>query len=185
METVVDLAAERNPSDITTAAIAKRMGVTEGALFRHFRSKDAILEATMSWVAEQLLARVDAAAQEAPSTVAALEAIFHAHVDFVARHPGVPRMLFGQLQRPEASLAKRAVRALLRRYGERLRQLLETGRDRGELDARLDVDAAVAMFIGMVQGLVIRALLAGKPARVRQAAPGAFALFRRAIGAAP
>ena len=44
VEAVVDLAAEQNPSDITTTAIAQRMGLTQGALFRHFQSKDAILE---------------------------------------------------------------------------------------------------------------------------------------------
>ncbi len=44
VEAVVDLAAEQNPSDITTTAIAQRMGLAQGALFRHFPSKDAILE---------------------------------------------------------------------------------------------------------------------------------------------
>lgn len=40
VDTVVALAAEENPSEITTAAIAARMKVTQGALFRHFPSKD-------------------------------------------------------------------------------------------------------------------------------------------------
>ncbi len=51
VETVVELAAEQNPNDITTAAIAKRMGLTQGALFRHFPSKNAIMSAVMEWVA--------------------------------------------------------------------------------------------------------------------------------------
>ncbi len=41
VETVIQLAAETNPSDITTKAIAERMGLTQGAIFRHFPSKDA------------------------------------------------------------------------------------------------------------------------------------------------
>ncbi len=39
VETVVDLAAEQNPADITTGAIAKRMGVSQGALFGTFRRR--------------------------------------------------------------------------------------------------------------------------------------------------
>ena len=66
------MAAEQNPNDITTAAIAKRMGLTQGALFRHFPSKDAILQAVMAWVAERLLARVDEAAQGVASSLAVL-----------------------------------------------------------------------------------------------------------------
>ena len=56
------LAAEQNPSEITTAAIAKHMNLTQGALFRHFPTKDAIWQAVMEWVAERLLARIDQAA---------------------------------------------------------------------------------------------------------------------------
>src|SRR3546814_11641968 len=84
VEAVIDLAAEQNPSDITTAAIAERMGLTQGALFRHFPTKDAILQAVLSWVAERLLARVDRAVDGAPSSLAALEEVFMTHVDFVA-----------------------------------------------------------------------------------------------------
>ena len=50
VQAVVDLAAEQNPAEITTTAIADRMGLTQGALFRHFPTKESILEAMMSWV---------------------------------------------------------------------------------------------------------------------------------------
>ena len=53
VDAVVSLAAEQNPSDITTAAIALRMGLTQGAIFRHFPTKEAILQAVMSWVTEK------------------------------------------------------------------------------------------------------------------------------------
>ncbi|ENO84876.1 TetR family transcriptional regulator, partial [Thauera phenylacetica B4P] len=131
VEAVIELAAERDPGEITTAAIASHMKLTQGALFRHFPSKDAIWEAVMEWVAERLLARVDRAAALAASPVAALQAIFLAHADFVAEHPGVPRMLFGELQRAEATPAKRLARTLLERYGERIRARLEAGKAAG------------------------------------------------------
>ena len=182
VEAVVDLAAEQNPSDITTAAIARRMGLTQGALFRHFPSKDAILEAVMSWVAERLLARLDEAAEGATSPVAALEAVFMTHIEFVSEHPGVPRMLFGELQRPGETLPKRMAQTLIRHYGERLRRLLEAGKARSELHADLDPDAAATLFIGTIQGLVMQSLLAGDVARMRADAPGVFAIYRRGIG---
>jgi len=185
VEAVVELAAEQNPADITTTAIAERMGLTQGALFRHFPSKDAILEATMSWVSDRLLARVDKAAESAGSPVAALQAIFMTHIDFVSRHPGVPRMLFGELQRAGETRPKRMAQTLIQRYGERLRDLLEAGKTCGELDAGLDTDAAAVLFIGTIQGLVMQSLLAGKVGQIRRDAPGVFAIYRRGISAAP
>ncbi len=184
VETVIDLAAEQNPSDITTAAIAERMGLTHGALFRHFPTKDAILQAVLSWVAERLLARVDRAADGASSSLAALEAVFMAHVDFVAEHPGVPRMLFGELQRANDTLPRKMVQTLIARYGERLRRLIEAGKQSGELEPGLDVEAAVLLFIGTIQGLVIQAMVAGDVARIRRDARVVFSIYRRGISGA-
>jgi AcrR family transcriptional regulator len=184
VQAVVDLAAEKNPAEITTTAIAERMGLTQGALFRHFPTKDAILEAAISWVGERLLASVDKAAAGAASPSAALEAMFMIHIDFVARHPGVPRMLFGELQRSDETLAKRIVQTSIRQYEERLHRLMEAGKAQGELDAELNVDAAAVLFIGTIQGLVMQSLLAGKVSRIRRDAPAAYAIYRRGIGAA-
>ena len=181
VEAVVELAAEQNPSDITTTAIAQRMGLTQGALFRHFPTKDAILESVMDWVAERLLARVDKAAASAASPMAALEAVFMAHIDFFAEHPGVPRMLFGELQRPGDTLPKKMVQALIRRYGERLQHLLEAGKTQGELHAQLDIEAASVSFIGSIQGLVMQALVTGDVGRMLDDAPRVFAIYRRGI----
>lgn len=181
VEAVINLAAEQNPSEITTTAIAQRMGLTQGALFRHFPTKEAILQAVMSWVTERLLARVDKAAERATSPVTALEAVFMAHIDFVSEHPGVPRMLFGELQRSEETLTKQMVQTLTRHYSERLRQLLEAGKTQGELRSGLDVDAAVLLFIGTIQGLVMQSLLAGDVARIRRDAPAVFAIYLRGI----
>ena len=183
VEAVVELAGSQNPSDITTSAIAKHMNLTQGALFRHFPTKDAIWQAVMEWVAERLLARIDRAAQGAESPLAAMQAMFMAHVEFVAEHPGVPRMMFGELQRAESTPAKRMVQTLIQRYGERLHRLIENGKACGELSATLDSEAAVTLFIGTIQGLVMQSLLAGDVARIRREAPRVFAIYRRGIGA--
>ncbi|MCK0508276.1 TetR/AcrR family transcriptional regulator [Aromatoleum anaerobium] len=184
VEAVVELAGSQNPSDITTSAIAKHMNLTQGALFRHFPTKDAIWQAVMEWVAERLLARIDRAAQGTESPLAAMQAMFMAHVEFVAEHPGVPRMMFGELQRAESTPAKRMVQTLIQRYGERLHRLIENGKACGELSATLDSEAAVTLFIGTIQGLVMQSLLAGDVARIRREAPRVFAIYRRGIGAA-
>ena len=184
VETVVDLAAEQNPADTTTDAIAKRMGVTQGALFRHFSSKDAILQAVMEWVSERLLARIDKATSIAASPLEAIEAAFMAHIHFIAEHPGVPRMLFEELQRTEQTLAKRMARTLLQVYGDRLGRLFMDGKRRGQLPASLDEKAAATLFVGMIQGLAMQSHIEGDVKRIRESAPGVFALYRRSIEAA-
>jgi AcrR family transcriptional regulator len=181
VDAVVELAAEQNPSEITTTAIARHMGVTQGALFKHFPTKDAILQAVMEFVTNRLLSRVDKAASEAPSPLAAIEAIFMTHVEFVVENPGVPRMMFGELQHAKLTAPKRMARTLIRRYGERLHGLLEDGKAAGELAASLDTGAAATLFIGTIQGLVMQSLLAGDVELVRKDAPRVFAIYLRGI----
>src|SRR3546814_12025233 len=75
VEAVIDLAAEQNPRDITTAASAERMGLTQGALSRHLPTKAAMLQPVLPCVADRLLARVPPAVEGAPSALAPLEAV--------------------------------------------------------------------------------------------------------------
>lgn len=181
IRSVIELASARNPSDITTAAIADHMHLTQGALFRHFPSKDAIWGAVMEWVADGLIQRLDTAVEGAATPLAALEAMFLTHIAFVADHPGVPRMMFGELQRADPSPAKRAAQTIIQRYGERLRRLLEAGRTAGDIAADLDIDAAATLFIGTVQGLVMQSLLADDVERIRREAPRVFAIYLNGI----
>ena len=181
VETVLALAAEQNPSEITTAAISARMHLTQGALFRHFPSKEALWTAVMEWVAERLMQRIERAVAEAPGPLAALRSMFLAHAGFVVEHPGVPRMMFGELQRAEASAPKRMAQTLIRRYGERVRALLAAGQAAGEVAADIDLEAATTLFIGTIQGLVMQSLLAGEPERISREAPAVLALYLRGI----
>lgn len=181
VETVVNLASEQNPDEITTTAIAERMGLSQGALFRHFPNKDAILKGVMEWVAEKLMARVDKAVAEAGSPIEALEAVFTTHIDFVARHPGAPRMLFGELQRAKMTPAKQMARTLIAGYGKRIGSIIELGKTQGDLASNLDSGAAATMFIGIIQGLVMQSLLLGDMSRIRQDAPLVFAIYLRGV----
>ena len=181
VEAVVELAAQQNPGDITTSAIAKHMNVTQGALFRHFSNKEAIWQAVMEWVAERLLARVDKAAKAAITPLAALEAVFMTHIEFVAAHPGVPRMLFGELQHARDTTPKRMARTLIQKYAERLTVLIERGKAEGEIDPAVDTLAVSLLFIGTIQGLVMQSLLVGDTASMKNKVPEIFAIYRRGI----
>ena len=181
VQAVITLAATNNPSAITTAAIAKHMQLTQGSIFRHFPNKDAIWLAVMEWVAGELLQRVDNSAKGIESPLAAMEAMFMSHVKFVSAYPGVPRILFGELQRAESTAAKNRVQALIKSYSARLYTHIENGKRHGELGSSLDSAAAALLFLGMLQGLIMQSLLSGDPEHIRKSAPGAFVIYKRGI----
>lgn len=179
------LARDISPALITTSDIAGAVGVTQGAVFKHFPSKDAIWLAAMKWVREQLLASLEEAAQAEPTALQGLAAMFRAHVAFVVTHPGVPRVIFHELQQPADSPAKQEVRALLQAYRKSLLRLLATGVREGQVPAGLDQEAAATLFVGIVQGLVMQSMMTGKPAAMKAQADPLFAIYLRGICEAP
>jgi len=181
VEAVIALAGSQNPSDITTAAIAKHMNLTQGALFRHFPSKDAIWQSAMAWVAERLLARIDNAAEGLTSPLAAMQAMFMGHIEFVAEHPGVPRMMFGQLQTTESTAAKRMAQTLLHGYADRLCARIDQGKAGGEISPDVETRAAATLFIGTIQGLVMQSMLANELEHLRDRAPAVYAIYQRGL----
>ena len=184
IRTVIELAGSHNPSEISTSAIARRMHLSQGALFRHFASKEALWQATMEWVRDQLLARIDQAAHTGSSPLEGLEAMFMSHIEFIIEHPGVPRILFGELQRAEPTPAKQVAQTIVERYTRLVCARIEAGKATGAIAAEVDTGSAALLFLGAVQGVVIRSLLSGDLQRLRSQAPGVFTLFRRALRSA-
>ena len=182
VETVIGLAAATNPADITTAQIAAQMDVTQGALFRHFADKQAIWTAVMDWTATTLLARFDAVTGVTP--IERLRAMFATHIDFVVTHPGVPRILFGELQRDGDALGKMSVRALMAAYRERVTNLLTEAKAQSLIAETVDIPAAATKFLGMVQGLAMQAMAASDFTTMPAVSGRLFDLFCDGLGVA-
>ena len=175
------LAHERSPALITTADLAAAVGLSQGALFKHFNSKDAVWLAAIGWVSEHLLAQLSSAAQQATGPLDALQRVFDAHVVFYMRHPGVPRVVFQELQRPSDSAIKQRVREMLQSYRLLLLNLLQAAKESGEMSPEVDATAAATLFVGLVQGLVMQSMLSGEVTQMAASGPGVFKLFLRAI----
>ncbi len=130
----------------------------------------------------EAVVQVDVAIQSTASPSAALRGGLHdpcRSLSWIT--PGVPRIIFQELQRTTSKGPRKLVQ-MLRRYGERLLRLLHEGKRRGELIASLDVEAAAALFVGSIQGLVMQSLLAGDAASINRHAPAVLAIYMQGIG---
>lgn len=163
VQAVLALAARRDPGAITTVAIAEEIGVTHGALFRHFDDKEAIWTAVFDWVSEALGEVVRRAFVDGRDPLDTLQRVFFAHVAFVEANPGVPRVLFHELQRTGDTPARARLGELVLDYRRRLAGVFDAAKRTRQVDGALDADAAAAHFIGTVQGIVLQASLFARP----------------------
>ena len=186
VEAALLLAAQHSPADITTADLARAVGISQGAVFKHFASKEAIWLAVLDWVAETLMTRLHTAATGADrAALPALRAVFLAHVDFVMSYPGVPRLIFQELQSPGDTALKSRVRALMQRYRQLLLTVLQQAKAQQALRPGINLQAAAVLFIGSVQGLVMQAMLADDATVIAAHAPGVFAILQHGLQCPP
>ena len=183
---LIELAGSVSPDAISTASIAERMGLSHGALFRHFPSRDDLWTETVRWATEALWQRFDAVDPgDLKRPLERVEAILLAHVDFVQHHPGLLRMLFAELQRPETSAARETGKAFMARYRQRLSQLLRGAQERRLLDPLLDAPELAGQVLAVYQGLMLQGLINGSladlPCRTREA----LAVLIRGLGPPP
>jgi AcrR family transcriptional regulator len=80
----------------TVERVAKRVGVTAPAIYRHFESRDALLRAVIFAVFERFVARMDAAVLAAPDPEGVLLALGREYVRFAMENPGWFRLQFSR-----------------------------------------------------------------------------------------
>ena len=101
-----------------------------------------------------------------------------AHIESHGQHAGVPRIIFGELQRAEDTPAKRAVREFMGQYVGKLQAFIEQGKAGGEIGPDVNAKAAATLFVGMIQGLVVQSLVSGSKGIPQAKAHEIFALYR-------
>ena len=185
VDAALQLAAQRSPADITTGDLARAVGITQGAVFRHFASKEAIWLAVLDWTADTLIAQLQHAAAgtggHTPDPLASLQAVFNAHVDFVMAHPGVPRVIFQELQHAQDTPLKARVRGLMQQYRTLVMDLLQRAQALHLVAPGTDLPAAAVLFLGSVQGLVLQSLFSGQVQTMGTQASGVFSIYLRGI----
>ena len=182
---LLELACVQRPSDITTSAVAAHIGLTQGALFKHFPTKDSMWEAVMAWVHQSLIESLEPLAGQVASPLEALRAVFRAHVAFVQAHPGAPRVMFHELEQPADTPAKQQVRALMQRYHQLLGRLFQAAVQQGQLPSGLDAEAAAILFVGMIQGLVMQSMMRASMEGLTGRADRVFAIYLQGLGGQP
>jgi len=179
----IDLAAKSGVESVTTQDMADAMGLTQGAIFRHFPTKDDIWLAAINWVRRNLMRVVGAAAARSENPLEALEAMFHAHVSFIARHPAIPRMVFSDhLLRRDARL-KQVIQEIITGYESKIAGLLAQAKEAGLARPDLDESSAATLFIGMIQGLVLQSNIFGGQRSLPEAAKKVFPIYLNGIRA--
>lgn len=177
----VELAAERGVDSVTTQDMADAMQLTQGAIFRHFATKDDIWVAVMQWIRDRLMKVLDKAVSDATDPLDAIERMFFAHIAFIGRHPAIPRLLFSELLHKKSNKLRQLIQEIISGYEAKIAGLLESAKLQSLAEAGLDSKSATVLYIGMIQGLVMQASIFGGKRTLQQEAEKAFPIFLHGV----
>lgn len=150
------LADELGPDRLTTLAVARAVGLTQPAIFRHFPTKQDLWLAVADHIATVLTEAWEGvlAARGAPQDC--LTALIQVQLRQIASNPAIPAILHSRELHTENAALRAQFLGLMTRFQAILVETLTEGRKTGAFrDDLAPADAAI-LLISLVQGLAIR-----------------------------
>jgi AcrR family transcriptional regulator len=153
------LIGESGMTSLTTAAIAREVGMSEANIYRHFQNKEEILSETIKRIGEGLMRNVDIAMNSASTPIGRLRRAFQLHLQYVDQNRGIPRLLFSDDIHSNKTNLKPKLLEIISGYVLLLENLIKEGKKDGSLKQYIEPKSTALMFIGMVQISIIRWIL--------------------------
>ena len=154
LETLARMLAERSGERITTAELAKAVGVSEAALYRHFPSKARMLEGLLDFIEESIFSRINRILAEDAGAEARLRNILFLILGFADKNPGMARILYGDVLTGEAERLRKRVAQIFDRIETQLKQILrETTLNQAQ---RAAIPETAGLLLAFLEGRIAR-----------------------------
>jgi TetR/AcrR family transcriptional regulator len=139
---------------ITTAALAREVGVSEAALYRHFPSKSKMFEGLIEFIEETLFSRINLITSKDAPALESIEKILYLLLTFCERNPGITRILTGDALAGETDRLRQRVAQLFERLETQIRQILREAEIKEGLRPNLPLNAAANLLMSNAEGRI-------------------------------
>ena len=157
--TALALVARQGLRALNVAALAKRVGVVPSAIYRHYSSKEAVLDAVLKVIAQRLFENVQVVRQEFANPLDRLDQLLQRHIEMVLSNQGIPRVVFSEEIFSGQPARRRHVYQMIQGYLERVAEIIREGQSQGCVSPDLSAETVAMMFLGVVQSASILRLM--------------------------
>lgn len=139
---------------ITTAGLAREVGVSEAALYRHFPSKAKMFEGLIGFIEETLFSRVKMITQSDGNSLKQCEQILTLLLAFVERNPGMARIMTGEALSGESDRLRQQVSQLFNRLELQLKQILREAELKEGLRTQASPTVSANLLLACAEGRI-------------------------------
>ncbi len=139
---------------VTVKRIAKEVGISETAIYRHFKSKKDILSLLADGIEESLVGDITRASREGSTPLEILDSVLRSHLSSIEQRRGISFHVIAEIISLGDKKLNGKVSHAIDRYTGCLKNLLAEGVKSGEVRADIDLEAAATVLFGIIQGMV-------------------------------
>ena len=141
---------------ITTAALAREVGVSEAALYRHFPSKARMFEGLIKFIEDTLFARISRIVSEEDSAAIRCQNILLLLLTFCDKNPGMTRLLTGDALAGETERLRERIAQFFNRLEAQLKQVLREAQIRENLKTTISPTILANLLLASCEGRLVQ-----------------------------
>jgi TetR/AcrR family transcriptional regulator len=141
---------------ITTAALAREVGVSEAALYRHFPSKARMFEGLIKFIEDTLFVRINRILQDELTTVERCEKILTLLLTFAEKNPGMTRLMTGDALAGETERLRLRIGQMFDRLESQLKQVLREAPLRENLKPTISPAVLAGLLLATAEGRLMQ-----------------------------
>jgi TetR/AcrR family transcriptional regulator len=147
LHALAEMLEQPNAEKITTAALAKKLEVSEAALYRHFASKAQMFEGLIEFIEESLFGMINRIATEQEQGIAQVESTMAMLLGFSEKNPGMTRVLTGDALINEDARLQSRINQVHDRLEASLKQSLRVAATQGDIGSATDAAAMANLLL--------------------------------------
>jgi TetR/AcrR family transcriptional regulator len=152
LQTLAGMLESTTNGRITTAALAREVGVSEAALYRHFASKAKMYEGLLEFAEETLFSAINTLSSGQGSTETVCGNMLLVVLTFAERNPGITRLLCGDALHGEKVRLQARAGLIFERLESEIKQAIRQGELKEALKTRLPPGQAAALMVNVAEG---------------------------------
>ncbi|WP_101674172.1 nucleoid occlusion factor SlmA [Alloalcanivorax mobilis] len=161
---------------ITTAGLAREVGVSEAALYRHFPSKAKMFEGLIDFIEDAIFSRINKITAEG-TALQQVEQMLTLILAFTERNPGITRLLTGDALTGENERLRRRIQQFYDRLESQLKQAVRDAEFKEGKRTRATPTVTANLLLAVVEGRVAQFVRSGFKVRPGQDWPEQWALL--------
>jgi AcrR family transcriptional regulator len=149
-QAALDLINDQGVSGLSIAGIARQVGIVPSALYRHFASKDAVIDAVLDLIRQRLLDNVVHVREQTDVPLEQLRLLLIRHAFLLDENRAIPSVVFSEAVYTGAPERKSRVTSIITDYLKEIQAIIALGQQDGSIHKKIEPATAAVLFMGMI-----------------------------------